>query len=97
MAEFWYDIQQFGWNKEEKVFYADSNYLNHYGCLVQFPNQGRQFFIINKKTDNFRRFRLKYDLQERWVFESEDNIKCVVKKQLVRKVLIEKYKCQNLT
>lgn len=92
MAEFWYNIEQFEYNRENKVLCAEESHLLHYGCVVTFPNQGRQFFVINKNTNNFRRFRLKHDEKEKWIFESEDNIICIVKKELERKVLIEKFK-----
>ena len=81
MSEFWYDIEQFKWNDEVKAFVADEASLWYPGYLMPFPNQGRQFYVENEKTRNFRRFRLATETVDEWIFKSEDEIKCVVKKE----------------
>jgi hypothetical protein len=95
--EYRYHIEQFSWNKDENTFFAEAPFLH---CSMPdgnihpeaFPNMKKQFFIVNTKTDGFRRFRFveettnwlideneqtKYEMID-WVFESEDGIKCKV-------------------
>ena len=45
-----------------------------------FSNKGKQFFIINNKSNNFRRFRLFKETEMAYLFKSEDNINCLVVK-----------------
>ena len=90
MTEYWYDIDQFAWNQENKSFYSEADYLFNYESYITFPNQGRQFFIKNQKTNNFRRFRLKHESNEEWTFESEDNIRCIVKKPTIWIRIVDK-------
>lgn len=95
--EYKYHIDQFFWNKDENTFFAEACFLD---CQMSdgnihpeaFPNMKKQFFIVNTKTDGFRRFRFveeitnwlidenehtKYEMID-WVFESEDGIKCKI-------------------
>lgn len=94
MKKYSYSINQFRWVKESNALYAAVNDLI---CTMNdgsihphsFPNNKSQFFIHNKKTGGFRRFRftgeeiyaIDYNnegyLME-LIFESEDNIKCHV-------------------
>lgn len=80
MAEFWYNIEEFKWSKDENQFQAEAVNLRYPGYMMGFPNQGQQFFIINRKSCNFRRFRLKNETPDNWLFESEDTIQCLIKK-----------------
>lgn len=73
--EYYYSIKNFTWNESFNLL--SSNFLVD---LNNFPNKGKQFFIKNTKTGNFRRFRLKTENNYRFIFESEDNILCRVDK-----------------
>jgi len=76
-----YDILQFHWNKKVNTFYADA-----WGLVAimpdgsvhpeSFPNQKKQFFIHNYKTNGFRRFKFISEIESEWLFESEDGIQC---------------------
>jgi hypothetical protein len=94
MRNYSYSINQFRWVKESNAFYAkvnDLTYLMNDGSIHPnpFPNNKSQFYIHNKKTGGFRRFRFTTERiyaidynNERYltelIFESEDNIKCHV-------------------
>lgn len=102
MGEYWYDIDQFDWDEEEKVFRGDARYIIYPGSIVPFPNQGKQFFVKNKKTEGFRRFRLWKDNKTEWIFESEDKIKCIIKKDMTKETLkklieIEFERCETIS
>ena len=78
-----YPIQFFTWVKEENTFYGHSHELWHPDYAYNFPNDKKQFYIVNQKTGGFRRFRFVKEVEstETWVeylFESEDGIKCMV-------------------
>ena len=87
--EYRYDVLQFQWNKDTNAFYADAWNLVAWmpdGSThpEAFPNQKKEFFIHNYKTDGFRRFRFRKELIggignevfTEWIFESEDEIEC---------------------
>ena len=62
MKNIQYDILQFSYTKETNTFYADAWNLVAYmpdGSFhpEAFPNQKKEFFIHNYKTNGFRRFR----------------------------------------
>lgn len=94
MKEYSYSINQFRWVKESNALYAkvsDLTYIMNDGSIHPhpFPNNKSQFFIHNKKTGGFRRFRftteriyaIDYNNERcltELIFESEDNIKCHV-------------------
>lgn len=90
-----YDTGQFSWSKDKNTFYAEA--WNLAAMLPDgsmhpeaFPNQKRQFYIVNPKTGNQRRFRFvkeqtnEMPLNEMeaigtyksWIFKSEDDIFC---------------------
>jgi hypothetical protein len=94
MKKYSYSINQFRWVVESNAFYAAVNDLT---CIMNdgsihphpFPNNKSQFYIYNKKTSGFRRFRFTTERiyaidynNERYmmelIFESEDNIKCYI-------------------
>ena len=55
----------------------------HPDYAYNFPNDKKQFYIVNQKTGGFRRFLFVKEVEstETWVeylFESEDGIKCMV-------------------
>lgn len=97
--EYRYDIRQFSWKREENSFHAFAPSLIPFmqdGSVhpEAFPNQKKEFFIHNYKTNGFRRFRfigeeIIYSDEEnemgvelylftQWIFESEDGIKCKI-------------------
>lgn len=73
-----YDIHQFIWSKENNSFYADGWDLHTYGYHQSFPNDKEQFFILNPKTNNSRRFRFSKQTDSHYLFLSEDGIRCVI-------------------
>lgn len=75
-----YSIYAFRWVKESNSFFADSP------VPTIHPIDRKQFYIINKDSGGFRRFRwVKDDVSVPGIgdgytlFESEDNIKCYIK------------------
>jgi hypothetical protein len=77
--EYTYDISLFVYSKEDNSFYADGWDLftldNHHSS---FPNDKEQFFIVNGRTGNRRRFRFAKQTPDHYLFESEDSIRCVI-------------------
>lgn len=82
--EYWYDIKMFDYRKGENTFYGEEiDLMVHVkGNPVMFPNQAKQFFIKNYKTNGFRRFRLVKQDELQFTFTSEDGIYCVVSKEI---------------
>lgn len=76
-----YNIKDFIWDKSLNTFFGFEEQLiiNYY--KYPFPNKGKQFFIKNKKTKGFRRFRLHKESQISYQFKSEDGINCIVFKE----------------
>lgn len=90
--EYRYDIEQFEWNPITKEF---SGYMEdlHYSQFIEpWPNQAKQFFIVNHRTRDFRRFRLIRDNNIEYVFESEDGIQCRIIKNKKKETRIQKLK-----
>jgi hypothetical protein len=87
MIQHTYNIDHFDWDKEANTFYGIGDKLfecerNHFYQLP-FINGRGQFFIKNKRTDGFRRFRFERqcDISETevvYMYNSEDGIKCEV-------------------
>jgi hypothetical protein len=76
-----YHIGFFTYNKVCRTLYANETDLyipNHNEC---FPNGPHQFFIYNRKTQQFRRFRLYSQNEDYFAFKSEDDINCRIKKE----------------
>jgi hypothetical protein len=82
-----YDITDFKWDKESNTFYGNSDRL--YECerphfyQISFINGRGQFFIKNKRSGGFRRFRFERECDVSktevvYVYSSEDGIKCEV-------------------
>lgn len=97
MQEISYDIREFYWNESTNCFHADAWNLTPICTDNQFhpdafPNDKKQFYIRNHKTNGFRRFRyiktdtvndsITYDdieiCETYYLFESEDGIQCKV-------------------
>jgi len=103
--EFRYNTEQFKWDDSVGEFVAYMEELHYPGYIPEFPNRGRQFFICNKKTNNFRRFRLVLEDDKFYWFKSEDDIGCRVIKVKEKKMgiigriksfLVYHYTCGNL-
>jgi len=79
---FYYDISSFVWNSDINAFFAfEENLLIIPYYSKPFTNKGKQFFILNKKTNDFRRFRLLKEKKDYYHFLSEDEINCIVYKE----------------
>ena len=87
MIQHTYNIEDFSWDKEVNTFYGVGD--NLYDCerthfyQLPFINGRGQFFIKNKRSDGFRRFRFETqcDISESevvYIYSSEDGIKCEV-------------------
>ena len=87
-----YPISNFVFNKDLKLLFSEENSLIPINSIKIFPNKGKQFFIINEKTNNYRRFRLNNQNENIFLFESEDNILCIVEK----KDILEDYLLSSL-
>ena len=82
MADVKYSIDQFTWNPSDQMLTAERKDLWAEGTYYQFPfpNDRRQFYIHNKKTQGFRRFRLVEEMRNRsLLFTSEDGLLCLIK------------------
>jgi hypothetical protein len=91
--EFRYDIEKFKWDDRVGEFVAYMEDLTYPGYIPFFPNRGRQFFICNKKTNNFRRFRLVLEDDKFYWFKSEDGIGCrVIKEKKIEMEMLSKIK-----
>ena len=79
-----YNITKFNWHLDKNSFIVEAVDLWPEGDWgIPFPNAKRQFFIINKHTNRFRRFRFNkefYDLEQRkiWEYISTDGIFCKI-------------------
>lgn len=65
MADFRYNIRDFTFVVDLKTFFADSTDLWEIGdgrYRYPFPSNRKQFYIQNKKTRDFKRFRWIRDL-----------------------------------
>ena len=86
-----YEIGQFYWVKSDNTFYADAwNLIARMpdGSIhpEAFPNGKKEFYIVNPKTGNERRFRFVNEFEavhpaatwseSVWQFKSEDGILC---------------------
>ena len=80
MNEHRYDIQLFNYYKDQRILIANADDLHVPGYLPSFPNKGKQFFIDNTATGGFRRFRLVSENTVFWIFNSEDDILCFIRK-----------------
>jgi hypothetical protein len=87
MIQHTYNIDHFNWDKEANTFYGieDKLYESERNHFYQLPfiNGRGQFFIKNKRSGGFRRFRFEkeYDISEIevvYIYSSEDGIKCEV-------------------
>jgi hypothetical protein len=87
MIQFTYDINDFKWDMEANTFYGNAD--NLYECdrthfyQIPFINGRGQFFIKNKRSGGFRRFRFEKEcdineLEIVYLYKSEDGIKCEV-------------------
>jgi hypothetical protein len=74
-----YDINLFDWDKESNTFSvtAKSLYTNEHA--EAHPNQRRQFYILNQRTGDRRRFRLSDVKDDSLTFMSEDGFIAVIK------------------
>jgi hypothetical protein len=77
--EYTYDINLFDWDKESNTFSVTAKSLYTYEHAHSHPNQRRQFYILNKRTGDRRRFRLSNIYEDILIFKSEDNITAVIK------------------
>ena len=73
-----YSILDFDVVKGSLVAHVTELYDSRYTKC--FSNKGKQFFVINNKSNNFRRFRLFKETEMAYLFKSEDNINCLVVK-----------------
>lgn len=80
MQDIYYLVEQFDYNKETRTFTQNENKLFTADCETPFPNEGKQFYIKNKGTKDYRRFRLEKQDKEYYYFTSEDGIKCIITK-----------------
>jgi hypothetical protein len=81
-----YNIDHFKWYRKFNTFYGKADEL--YDCeknifsQLPFINGRKQFFIKNKKTEGFRRFRFIREYMRGmniiYMYKSEDGIKCLV-------------------
>lgn len=86
MKDITYSIEDFIYNSTNRTLYANENelYPIQGDYKIPFPNQKRQFYILNIKTNNKRRFR--YIKQYKslnniiFQFQSEDDIICIISK-----------------
>jgi hypothetical protein len=87
MIQHTYNIDHFNWDKEANTFYGigDKLYESERNHFYQLPfiNGRGQFFIKNKRSGGFRRFRFEKecDISETevvYIYGSEDGIKCEV-------------------
>lgn len=86
MKNITYSIEDFIYNHVNKTLYGNEIelYPIEGDYKIPFPNQKKQFYIINFKTNNRRRFR--YNRQYKslnniiFQFESEDDIICIIYK-----------------
>lgn len=77
--DYTYDINLFDWDKESNTFSvkAKSLYTNEHAH--SHPNQRRQFYILNQRTGDRRRFRLSDINEYNLIFKSEDGFIAVIK------------------
>lgn len=66
----------------DNVLVSNEQYLYDPQFKDCFSNKGKQFYITNNRTKDFRRFRLKQEDNTMYIFSSEDNILCFVFKKL---------------
>lgn len=76
-----YNIDNFYWNLKTREFSQDEEKTYCYNFCPAWPNDGKQFFIINFRTNFFRRFRLKKETVSEYEFISEDDIVCRIFKK----------------
>jgi len=65
-----------------KTLYGNEKDLYVPNFAICFPNGGRQFYIVNQQTNQFRRFRLVLQNDKVYSFKSEDGIHCIIKKEI---------------
>jgi hypothetical protein len=75
-----YDIKDFKWHKDLNILEAREEDLYEVTreYLLPFPNDRKHFFILNGKTNQFRRFRWCRDYDNVSVFSSVGKIYCIV-------------------
>lgn len=78
MKHYEYLLYNFHYSKSIATLIGREKDLYCNGILESFPNGRKQFFIKNPKTKGFRRFRLLRERTSYYLFESDDNIKCMI-------------------
>lgn len=79
-TKFVYSTNNFRYDKELNFFLGEEKDFLINGYSYSFPNQKKEFFIENPLTKGFRRFRLKYEKLNFYLFQSEDKIWCLIRK-----------------
>ena len=78
MKEIRYDIRLFDWNKSDNSFYANASDLwemtGYYNYSL--PNNKKQFFIYNPKTEGFRRFRFVNEFKRLASWDEDEGMYC---------------------
>jgi hypothetical protein len=74
-----YDINLFDWDKESNTFTVNNESLYTNEHAEAHPNQRRQFYILNQRTGDRRRFRLTDINEDNLIFKSEDGFIAVIK------------------
>ena len=78
MKHYEYSILLFDYDNTTNTLTADETDL--LGREGIFPNGRKQFFIGNRKTNGFRRFRIVGESYDKYFFKSEDGIDCTIVK-----------------
>jgi hypothetical protein len=66
----------------DNVLVSNEQYLYDSHFQEAFSNGRHQFYITNHRTKDFRRFRLKQETDEMYIFTSEDDILAFIFKKL---------------
>ena len=91
-GKFVYNLSDFHWDKETKTLVANECNLfpiRNSPNNICFPNNGRQFYIANHKTKQFRRFILKRETDKYYYFKFDKDMLCSALHCEIRKQTIE--------